>query len=135
MTCVTRFTVVRTVEQIVVVRGPLELAADVDDHQEMAGVFDLAIRDPALAEHLGPGHLEVDEVIRVVQEPHAVGLGVAHADRDVVADVHENVAPHLENQNATVSIPCIGVVTVPGFRWRAARALARRPAAITTTSG
>ena len=34
-------------QQVVVICRPLELAADVDDHQEMARVFDFAIRDPA----------------------------------------------------------------------------------------
>ena len=95
-------------QQVVVVRGPLELAADVDDHQEMAAVLDLAIRDPALAEHLGPGHLEVDEVVRVVQEPHAVGLGVADADGDFVAVVHDRLcALHLTlgSSSSTVRLP------------------------------
>ena len=76
-------------QHVVVISGPLEFAADVDDHQEMSRVFDLAIGDPAVAEHLRPGHLEVDEVIRVVQEAHAVRLGIAHADRDLVAVDHE----------------------------------------------
>jgi beta-lactamase class A len=54
-------------QQVVVVRRLLELAADIDDHQEMAGILDLPVGDPPTAEHLGPGHLEVDEVIGMVQ--------------------------------------------------------------------
>ena len=84
MTCVTFATLVFSDQEVVVVRGTLELAADVDDDQVMPRVLDLAIGEPALAKQLGPAHLEVDEVVRVMEQTHPVGLGVADADRQLV---------------------------------------------------
>ena len=78
-------------QDVVVLRRPLELATDVDDHQEVTAVLDLAIRDAPLAEHLGPSHLEINEVIRMVQEPHAIRLGITHADRHLVAVTHDRL--------------------------------------------
>jgi arylsulfatase A-like enzyme len=70
-------------QQIVVLRRLLELAADVDDDEVIPGVLDLAIREPALAEQLGSADLEIDEVGRMVENPHAVGFRVANANRRV----------------------------------------------------
>ncbi len=71
-------------EEIVVECGTFEFAADVDDHEEVAGVFDVAIGEAGAAEQLGAALLEVDEEGGVVEEAHTVGFGVADADFDFV---------------------------------------------------
>lgn len=71
-------------EQVVVEGGPFELATDVDDDQEVSGVFDLAVGEAGLAEQFGAGLLEVDEKLSVVEEAHAVGFGIADADQGFV---------------------------------------------------
>ena len=87
-------------QEIVVVGGPLELAADLDHDQEMARVFDVAIGDAPLAQELGPAHLEVDDVVGVMQEAHAVGLGVADAKADLVTERHRSVLLVLTSASA-----------------------------------
>ena len=67
-------------QQVVIERGAFELAAGLDDDQEVARILDLAIAEPALAKQLGAAHLEVDEVAGVMEQAHPVGLGIADAD-------------------------------------------------------
>src|SRR4051812_33809660 len=97
-------------EQVVVIRRPFELAADIDDDEQVPGVLDVAVRDPALAEQLSPPHLKEDEVVRMMQESHAIRLGVTDPDGDLVAFRHGAPPPLL----------CSTLL-------RSARTLARRP--------
>ena len=45
------------------------------------------VRRPERPQQLRPGLLEVDEVVRVVQQPHPVRLGVPHPDLDLAAGI------------------------------------------------
>ena len=62
-----------------------------DHHaQEEAAVLKVPVRNPEGAEQLRPRLLEVDQIIRVVQQSHPVGLGVPHPDLDL-AGHHKNL--------------------------------------------
>src|SRR5271157_64204 len=75
-------------QKIIIVRRTLELAADVDDHQIMAGVFDVPVGQPPLPQQLGPSHLEVDKIVGMRQQAHAVGLGITHTNRQLMTVAH-----------------------------------------------
>ena len=63
--------------------GPAAVAdLDLRQHQQEALVLQVAVESAARAQQFGAALLEVDEVVRVVQQAHAVRLGVADADRD-----------------------------------------------------
>ncbi len=51
-----------------------------DDHQQVAGAFDLGIVAAGERAETGAGELEPDEVVRMVDDTHLVGLRVADLD-------------------------------------------------------
>ena len=61
--------------------APYELVF-VDD----ALVLEIAIGSPLRAQKLGPALLEIDQVVRMVQKTHPIGLGIANANRDLAAE-------------------------------------------------
>src|SRR5439155_14758659 len=67
--------------------------ARVGDDEEHARLLDVAVRVAEAAEKLGPARLEVRQVVRVVDDPHAVDLAVAHADRRLVDHRGEGYRP------------------------------------------
>src|SRR5271157_5763094 len=75
-------------QKIIIVSRTFELAADVDDHQIMAGVFDFPVGQPPLPQQLGPSHLEVDKIVGMMQQAHAVGLGITHTNRQLMTVAH-----------------------------------------------
>ena len=58
----------------------LELGAD--HHQQEPLGLDLGVVETAVGAELGSGQLEPDQVVRVMDDPHLVGLGVADVDID-----------------------------------------------------
>ena len=67
---------------IVVARRLAVLAVRLDDRQREPVGFHLAIGPARVAEQVGAADLEPDEVVRVVDDAHLVGFGVAHAHPD-----------------------------------------------------
>ena len=64
---------------VVVPRRPAILAVRLDHRQRHARVFHLAIAPAERPQQVGARHLEPDEVVRVVDDAHLVGFGVADA--------------------------------------------------------
>src|SRR5262249_32532780 len=60
----------------VVPRGPVVVAVRLDHRQRDASVLHLPIAPAERAEQIRPANLEPHEVVRVVDDPHLVGLGV-----------------------------------------------------------
>src|ERR1017187_9974063 len=78
-------------QHVVVLSWSLEFAADVDDHEQVTAVLDLAIGNTALTEHFRPAHLKINEVVGMMQKPHAVRLGVSHANSHFMAVTHDRL--------------------------------------------
>ena len=72
-------------EFIVVARGPTvgDLNAEYDEQNSF--MLEIAIPHAGLTKQLGPAHLEVLEVLGVMEIPHRVGLGVPHPHRELVS--------------------------------------------------
>ena len=62
---------------VVVPRRPQVLAVGLDHRQRDAGDLHFAVAPAEGAQQVGAGHLEPDEVVRVVDHPHFIGFGVA----------------------------------------------------------
>src|SRR5580765_2552923 len=71
-------------DRIVVARGLAVAAARLDHRQRDAGLLDLAIGRAQRADQLGAADFEPAQVVRVVDEAHAVGVAVAHAQHPAV---------------------------------------------------
>ena len=67
---------------VVVARRLAVLAVRLDDRQREPRLLHLAIAPAERAQQVGARHLEPDEVVRVVDDAHLVGFGVAHAHCD-----------------------------------------------------
>ncbi len=61
-------------------------------HQEEPLVFDIFVGQSLRSQHLDAPLLEVDEVLGMVQKPHAIGLGVTNADVDASKHHGEDVS-------------------------------------------
>ena len=66
-------------ELVVVPRRLAVVAVRFDHRQREAVGFHLAIAPAGVAQQIGAADLEPDEVVRVVDDAHLVGFGVAHA--------------------------------------------------------
>jgi hypothetical protein len=75
------------------VRRAFEFAADIDDHQIMTGILDLTIGQPTLAKQLRSPDLEIDKVVGVMKQAHAVRFGVANPDGRLGTFTHAKLAP------------------------------------------
>lgn len=78
-------------EEVIIDRGFLVFATEINDDKKESGILDVSIRDTSLTEKFRAGLLEIDEELGVVQEAHAVGLGVADADGGFVGLGHGEV--------------------------------------------
>ena len=67
-------------ELVIVLRGAAVLAVRLDHRQRYTRMLHLPITPSQCPQQIGARHLEPHEVVRVVDDPHLVGLGVANAD-------------------------------------------------------
>src|SRR5205085_11727042 len=89
-----------------IVSGRLAVAhLDLHQHQEEALVLDVAVGPPHLPQQFGPALLEVDQVVRMVQEAHAVGLGVADADGNLAGHGRVSRSPPPAGTGSTPPAP------------------------------
>ena len=72
-------------EFIVVARGPTVGDLNAEDDEQNSFTLEIAIPHAGLTKQLGPAHLEVLEVLGVMEIPHRVGLGVPHPHRELVS--------------------------------------------------
>src|SRR5262249_29399496 len=79
--------------QVVVVGRTAVLHFDLRDDQEVPLVFHVLVRRAEGPEQLRAGLLEVNQIIRVMQQAHPVGFRVPHPDLDLAA-VHVSGAPN-----------------------------------------
>jgi hypothetical protein len=50
------------------------------DHEKEPAIFEVLVAAAGLTEQIGPCLLKVNEIIRMMQQPHAIGFGIADAD-------------------------------------------------------
>ncbi len=67
-------------QEVIVVCGMMEIQFAVDDLEEYAFGFEVAIDQALRAEHLGPADLKVAQVVRVIDDAHLVSVSIGDAD-------------------------------------------------------
>src|SRR6516162_7650016 len=73
-------------QEVIVAGGAAVAHLDTRQDEQKTLVFQIAVGDSLRAQQLGPALLEVHQVVRVVQETHAIRLGVADANGDLAAE-------------------------------------------------
>jgi hypothetical protein len=58
----------------------MEFAGGLDHREEKSLLFERPIGPAAVAEEVGPADFEPDEIVRVVDDAHLIGLRVPDAD-------------------------------------------------------
>src|SRR5436190_3291350 len=67
-------------EFVVIQRRTAVGAGRFNDGQRQAVAFHLTVAPATLAQEIGPSDLEPDQIVRVINDAHLVGFGIAHPD-------------------------------------------------------
>ena len=70
-------------EPVIVAGRFAKLALRLGDHKENPAILQVAIPDPTLTKQLGPSHLEILEVFRVVHITHRIAFSIPNAYLDL----------------------------------------------------
>src|SRR2546427_6476510 len=112
--------------QVVVAGGGAVADVDLGDGEVDALLLELLVGQPRLAHQLGPGPVEPDEIVGVVDHAHLVGFGIIDAQRYRADHAGAKSAARREKSNATgacgpaprflvpFQLACRNTATVPG---------------------